>query len=208
MAASTRDVFINCPFDDEFSPGFRALVFGVIACGFRARCARELDDAGETRIDKLYRIIEQCRFGIHDISKTELDIENGLPRFNMPLELGIFLGAKRYGSENQKNKRCVILDREQYRFQMFMSDIAGMDIKAHNGDPRLMVKCIRDFLVTSSKRKTIPTAMRILESYDAFLEALPELARLSDFDPKDMLFPDFERLVIAWVDNNQPGKAA
>jgi hypothetical protein len=208
MAASTRDVFINCPFDDEFAPGFRALVFGVIACGFRARCARELDDAGETRIDKLYRIIEQCRFGIHDISKTELDIKNGLPRFNMPLELGIFLGAKRYGPKNQKNKRCVILDREQYRFQMFMSDIAGMDIKAHNGDPRLMVKCIRDFLVTSSKRKTVPTAMRILESYDAFLEALPELSRLSDFDPKDMLFPDFERWVIAWVDNNQPGKAA
>ena len=103
----------------------------------------------ETRIDKLDRIIEQCRFGIHDISKTELDVKNGLPRFNMPLELGIFLGAKRYGTDDQKNKRCVILDREQYRFQMFMSDLAGMDIKAHSGDPRVMVKCIRDFLVTA-----------------------------------------------------------
>lgn len=204
MAFSTRNVFINCPFDDDFAPGFKALVFGVIACGFRARCAREVDDAAETRIDKLYRIIEQCRFGIHDISKTELDAKNNLPRFNMPLELGIFLGAKRYGADEQKLKRCVILDREQYRFQMFMSDLAGMDIKAHDGDPRKMVKCIRDFLVTASKRRTIPSAPAILESYDAFQEALPELARLSAFDPGDMLFPDFERLVIAWVDGNRP----
>lgn len=207
MAASTRDVFINCPFDDEFAPGFRALVFSVIACGFRARCAREIDDAAETRIDKIYRIIEQCRFGIHDISKTELDKKSRLPRFNMPLELGIFLGAKRYGADRQKMKRCVILDREQYRFQKFISDIAGMDIKAHNDDPRLMVKCIRDFLATASKRKTIPTSIQISESYDSFIKALPELARLSSLDLKDVLFPDFERLVIAWVDLNSPTSA-
>ncbi len=207
MAASTRDVFINCPFDDEFAPGFRALVFSVIACGFRARCAREIDDAAETRIDKIYRIIEQCRFGIHDISKTELDKKSRLPRFNMPLELGIFLGAKRYGADGQKMKRCVILDKQQYRFQKFISDIAGMDIKAHNDDPRLMVKCIRDFLATASKRKTIPTSIQIAESYDSFLKALPELARLSSLDLKDVLFPDFERLVIAWVDQNSPTSA-
>lgn len=103
--ASARDVFINCPFDDDFAPGFRALVFGVIGCGYRARCAREVDDAAETRIEKLYRIIEQSRYGIHDISKTELDSDSGLPRFNMPLELGIFLGAKRYGREDQRKKK-------------------------------------------------------------------------------------------------------
>src|SRR4051794_260570 len=104
MASSSRDVFINCPFDDDFAAGFRALVFGVIACGFRARCAREMDDGTETRIDKLYRIIEQCRFGLHDLSRTELDSVNSLPRFNMPLELGILLGAKRFGDEGQKQK--------------------------------------------------------------------------------------------------------
>jgi hypothetical protein len=94
VVGSARDVFINCPFDDDFAPGFRALVFGVIACGYRVRCAREVDDAAETRIEKLYRIIEQSRYGIHDISRTELDEASQLPRFNMPLELGMFLGAK------------------------------------------------------------------------------------------------------------------
>lgn len=109
MVSSARDVFINCPFGDDFAESFRGLVFSVIACGYRARCAKEVDDAAETRIEKIYRIIEQCRYGIHDISKTELDEQNGLPRFNMPLELGIFLGAKRFGEADQKLKRCMVL---------------------------------------------------------------------------------------------------
>jgi hypothetical protein len=200
--ASARDVFINCPFDDGFAPGFRALVFGVIACGYRVRCAREVDDAAETRIEKLYRIIEQSRYGIHDISRTELDPGSNLPRFNMPLELGMFLGAKRFGGADQKSKKCVIFDREPYRFQMFISDLAGMDIKAHHGDPRRMVSSIRDFLATASRRSTVPTSIAILASYDSFLEALPEIAHVAGLDPADILFPDYERLVIAWVQNN------
>ena len=50
-------------------------------------------------------MIADCRYGIHDISRTELDRDSGLPRFNMPLELGIFLGAKRFGAEEQKRKK-------------------------------------------------------------------------------------------------------
>ena len=91
--------FINCPFDAAYAPIFDALVFAVFGCGFRARSARELDDGSQTRIDKLYGIIEECRHGIHDLSRTELDPIHNLPRFNMPPELGIDLGAKRFGDD-------------------------------------------------------------------------------------------------------------
>lgn len=158
-----------------------------------------MDDAAETRIDKLYRIIAESRYSIHDLSRTELDAANGLPRFNMPLELGIFLGAKRFGDEDQSQKRCMILDREQYRFQMFISDLAGMDIKAHAGDPRTIVQHVRDFLLTVSRRKTIPPTVELLESYDGFISALPDLAVTSGLNPADLRFPDFERLAQAWV---------
>jgi hypothetical protein len=86
------DVFINCPFDDDYRALFRAIIFAVIACGFRARCALEISDAATARIEKIYKIISECGYGVHDISRTELDEVNQLPRFNMPLELGIFLG--------------------------------------------------------------------------------------------------------------------
>lgn len=158
-----------------------------------------MDDGSETRIDKLYRIIEQCRYGVHDLSRTQLDAVNRLPRFNMPLELGLFLGAKRFGDDDQKQKRCLILDIESYRFQKFISDLAGMDVSAHRGDFRAMVERTRDWLVTVSRRKSIPTAAILLDSYDRFTAGLPAIALEAGTTLDDMVFADYERLVLAWT---------
>ena len=89
-----KSVFINCPFDDAYLPLFRALVFAVFECGLNPRCAQEVYDAEEVRIEKIIALIRDCRWGIHDISRTDLNLRN-LPRFNMPLEPGLFLDAKR-----------------------------------------------------------------------------------------------------------------
>lgn len=87
-----------------------ALVFAIHDCGYIARSALEAEDSAEVRMDKIAKIIKDCRYGIHDISRTEVAADTGLPRFNMPLELGL------------------ILDRARYRYQQFCSDIAGQDI--------------------------------------------------------------------------------
>lgn len=76
------------------------------------RCALEIQDSSQTRIDKIFRIISECRYGMHDICRTEPDPATNLPRFNMPLELGIFLGAKHFGDNYQNLKVCLILDKD------------------------------------------------------------------------------------------------
>lgn len=195
---STDDVFINCPFDSDYAPTFRALIFTIFACGFRPRSARELDDAGQTRIDKLYNLIDECRYGIHDLSRTELDEANHLPRFNMPLELGIFLGAKRYGGKAQKLKRALIFDLEQYRYQRFISDLAGMDIHEHGGDPMRAVREARNWLANVSRR-VLPSADRVTRTYEAFVDDLPALAAELEFDPDKIPYVDFERIVVSWL---------
>ncbi len=63
----TSSVFINCPFDDEYLPFFYAVVFSVIDCGYVARCAMGIDDSSEVRIEKITKIISECKYGIHDI---------------------------------------------------------------------------------------------------------------------------------------------
>ncbi|MBW8302017.1 MAG: hypothetical protein K0M60_20690, partial [Hydrogenophaga sp.] len=68
---------------------------------------------------------------------------NKLPRFNMPLELGLFLGAKRYGDTVQKRKKCLVLDCERYRYQKFISDIAGQDIDSHEGKVEILIDKVR-----------------------------------------------------------------
>lgn len=111
------NVFINCPFDAEYETLFHAIVFAVIHCGYNVRCALEAEDTGATRIDRIYRLIEECRFGIHDIARIEHDSINALPRFNMPFELGLFLGARRFGTAVQQDKRCLVLEAQRYRYQ-------------------------------------------------------------------------------------------
>src|SRR5579862_7835388 len=99
-----KRVFINCPFDAEYKPLFEAIVFAVFDCGYTPKCALEIDDASEVRIDKVFNIIADCKYGIHDISRTQATPSSGLPRFNMPLELGMFLAAKRFGVGKQRQK--------------------------------------------------------------------------------------------------------
>jgi hypothetical protein len=149
-------VFINCPFDEAYQPLFRASVFAVFDCGFIPRCSLEVYDSGQVRIDRIAKIIAECRFGIHDISRTELDPAHGLPRFNMPLELGMFLGAQRFGSGRQKQKNCLVLDIERYRYQKFVSDIAGQDISAHDATAAILIARIRDWLRAASGVRKLP----------------------------------------------------
>ena len=68
-----RDVFINCPFTADYQAHFQGIIFTVVRSGFTPRCARESDDGGEVRLDKICRIIRECPYSVHDISKTELD---------------------------------------------------------------------------------------------------------------------------------------
>ena len=142
-ATHETSIFFNCPFDQADKPVFEALVFAAFDCGYVPRCALEVDDAGQVRIEKILAIIRGCRLGVHDISRTEPDPVNALPRFNMPFELGLFVGAARFGARDQRRKVCLILDRERYRFQKFISDIAGQDIAAHQDDPELAIKALR-----------------------------------------------------------------
>src|SRR6266446_4395536 len=93
-----QNVFINCPFDKEYSSLFDAIVFTVHDMGFRPRCALEARNAGQFRLEKILEIKSKCKYSIHDLSRTELDPENRLPRFNMPFELGLDLGCKKFGS--------------------------------------------------------------------------------------------------------------
>lgn len=182
---------MNCPFDESYAPLFRAMTFTIIRCGFRPRCALEIVDGGSTRISKIEKLIEECPLGIHDISRTEADSVSGLPRFNMPLELGLFLGAKRYGDERQRRKKCLVMDREQYRYQAFMSDIAGQDISAHGNDIKRTISVVRSFLNSAKRGGPLPSAAVIQADIEMFNRRLPEICVPLHVDPNTLDYRDF-----------------
>lgn len=197
------NVFINCPFDSAYRPLFEAVVFAVYDCGFYPRCALEVDDSSQVRIEKITAIIKQCRLAIHDVSRTQIDRGTRLPRFNMPLELGLFLGAKAFGPGEQKRKAAIVLDTEQYRYQKYISDIAGQDIRAHGGRTGDAIHAVRNFLSSHAPGTVIlPGQAKIMERYDRFRAELPSACADLGLNPADLTFGDLTRFIIGWMTAN------
>lgn len=196
-------VFINCPFDHTYKPIFDAIVFAVHDLGFVARSALEIDDGSEVRLTKIERIIEECRYGIHDISNVALDANTGLPRFNMPLELGLFFGCKRFGDGRQRKKVCVILDSEPYRYRQCISDISGQDIHSHGGMHAQAIIKVRNWLAATSKPKFRPGGAEIVERYNRFLNDLPALCTALHRRLDDLTFGDLSEMIETWLQTNR-----
>jgi hypothetical protein len=203
VADFSNAVFVNCPFDADYKPIFDAIVFAITDLGFIARSAREGDDGGETRLSKIQGIIEQCRYGVHDISAVQLNPHYQLPRFNMPLELGLFLGCKRYGERSQQKKVALILDSEPHRYQIFISDIAGQDIHSHNNDVRTAIRELRTWLATESRRKRLPGGQDIFNRYQRFQAVLPSLCEELRLAPEEVTFKDLRQMAADWLSLNR-----
>lgn len=194
-----KDVFINCPFSPDYEEFFQAIVFAVVRSGYTPRCARENDDGGEVRIEKICRIIRECRYGVHDISNTDLDAASGLPRFNMPLELGLFLGARVFGRKPNAQKKALVFDRQKYRYQQFISDIAGQDIHAHDGKVDRLIEEIATWFRDEAHDARVPGGRAIATEFKRFQADLPDILRVRKLEPQELTFKDFHTLVANWI---------
>jgi hypothetical protein len=196
---SGRDVFINCPFTADYQNHFQAIVFTVVRSGFTPRCARESDDGGEVRFEKICRIISGCPYAVHDISKTEPDADSGLPRFNMPFELGLFLGAKRFGSRPHRQKKSLIFDRAPFRYQSFISDISGQDIHPHNGEVDQLIRELATWLRDQARDPKVPGGIAVADEYSKFKVDLPSIAGDMQLQLSELTFKDLVAVVARWI---------
>jgi hypothetical protein len=174
------------------------MVFTVIRSGFTPRCARETDDGGEVRFTKICRIIADCAYGIHDISKTEPDAASGLPRFNMPFELGLFLGAREF-SPGKKTKKTLIFDRDAYRYQQFLSDIAGQDIHAHDGQIEKLIEKTATWLRDEAQDPNVPGGRAIAQEFGRFQAVLPGICAVKRLHSDEITFKDLHAMAAGWI---------
>jgi hypothetical protein len=139
----------------------------------------------------------------NDLSAVALDVATGLPRFNMPLELGLLLGCKRFGSPNQSKKRILVLDRDQYRYRAFISDISGQDIRAHAGEPERAIREVRDWLSVASNRARLPGGAEVIYHYHKFRRALPGLCAAFALEPDRLTFTDLLNVISDWLEGGR-----
>ncbi|MCZ2845267.1 MAG: hypothetical protein O2U61_02015, partial [Candidatus Bathyarchaeota archaeon] len=113
---NSKSVFVNCPFDNEYFKLLKPLLFTLIYIGLKPRIS-ETSDSREVRLHKIKEMMEDSKFSIHDLSRMEPLTEDKLPRFNMPFECGIDFGIKLSNPQKYQNKKFLILEKEQYRYQ-------------------------------------------------------------------------------------------
>jgi len=148
--AFEKNVFVNCPFDQQYLPLLRPLLFTIIYLGLKPRIALEAMDAGQARLDKIVGLIADSRFGIHDLSRIEAARAGELFRLNMPFELGVDFGCRLFGRGRQKDKRFLVLEAEPHRYKAALSDLSGSDIESHGNEPYRVIGIVRNWLKNAS----------------------------------------------------------
>ena len=193
-----RNVFINCPFDDDYDKIFNAILFVTHRCGFILRCSKEYEDSSSIRIQNIIQLIRESKYSIHDLSRVTLDETANLPRFNMPLELGICIGAIEFGNKKQRDNKYLIIESEKFRFKQFISDLSGQDIRDHKDTDEGAIKIIRNWLSSKTTEK-IPSASIIISDYKRFLADLPDLCEENMWTIEELTFDEYSTLVTSWL---------
>lgn len=167
---NNNHVFINCPFDSEYVPLLRAMLFTIIYLDYKPFISQTISSA-QVRNNQIKQYIRSCRYGIHDLSRCHCMHKDDLPRFNMPYELGLDIGASEFGPISLRSKRILILEKEKYFYQKVISDISGQDIFNHDDNPKLLIKSIRDWF-SNNTDSLIISYNNIWDAYNQFTEDL------------------------------------
>lgn len=202
----SQNIFVNCPFDAEYEPILQAVLFTLVRFGLTPRIATERSDAGETRIDKIQQLIVSSKYSIHDLSRCQARTVGEHYRLNMPFELGLDFGCRNYGGKPFAEKKILVLEEQQYRYQVAISDLAGCDIEAHAGDYAVAMRKVRNWLVGQGSFETVGAA-RVLSEYEDFQEWHLERQIAAGFSEDDILdFPTAELLTSmkTWVAEGKP----
>ena len=195
-----RSVFVNCPLDEDYDRILRAVLFCLVRFGLIPRIATERGDAGEPRISKILDLIQSSRYSVHDLCRCQARDEGEYYRLNMPFELGLDFGCRRYGAGQLSTKVILVLEEQRYRYQAAISDLAGSDIEAHHGDYQLAVRKVRNWLAGMPGFEAIGAA-RVLADYEDFQEWYYERQRnlgFSEDDIQDYSIAELLRAMFDW----------
>jgi hypothetical protein len=108
----------------------------------------------------------------------------------------IFLGANLVSQD----KKCLVMDTEQYRYQRFCSDLSGFDPAAHGGDILQLICVVRDWLRSNLEpNEKIPGGEYIFARHKKFLAKLPGLCEQENLNLNSLHYIDYISLLQGWL---------
>ena len=169
-SAERHSVFLNIPYDSAFENLYLAYIASLSAFGLVPRATLEIPTS-QRRLDRILKLIQQCAFSIHDLSRVQLDAKAPrVPRFNMPFELGLAV------AQNAGNRRetWYVCETVQYRTSKSLSDLNGTDVRIHGGTVRGVFGALADIFVRRTRQPSVQEMYRI---YLVLRRNLPKIMR-------------------------------
>jgi hypothetical protein len=199
----TKNVFINCPFDEKYRVLLKPLLFTIKYCSLNPRIASERMDSSEVRIEKIQAIIEACKYSIHDLSRIKATEKGEFYRLNIALEIGLDMGCKLYNPDPKyKTKQSLILEGEKFSYQKALSDLSGSDVRCHHDDPEQLVEEVRAWLA-SFVEWDLPGPNTIWYEYNAFNMDLFSEFTANGFKQdqiEQLNMPEYLKYLNQWID--------
>ena len=183
-----------------------AMIFCVVRSGMTARLASESLEAGQSRLEKIIHLIENCKYSIHDLSRAVSKKKGEAFRMNMPFELGLDMGRRRAPDNQKADKKFVVFEQAPYELKRCLSDLNGVDVQFHRNNVDQVLKKVRDFLRVEAG-KALPGAAALEQEYYTFLGWMTEKKIFeghTEEEAKDL--PTQERLdeMVEWNRLNRP----
>jgi hypothetical protein len=191
------EVFLNIPYDKKFERLFLAYIAGISAFGMVPRATLEIPDSSR-RLDKILKLIGNCRYSVHDLSRVELDRRKpSTPRFNMPFELGLAVASQKHRGKAEAD--WYVFESTNYRLEKSLSDLNGTDPKIHDG----RVEGVLGELCHVFRRKgRQPSVQQMRKIYREIRKAQPVILKKAGAATpyKARVFQDICVAASAWAD--------
>lgn len=198
-----RNVFINCPYSRDYREFLWAIVFVLVRLGLEPKTASQDSDTGDLRIEKIKRLIETCRHGIHDLSLVISGAAGEPARMNMPYELGIDLGARWFGKAPLDRKVTLVLEKNAGSVKKALSDLGGNDPRTYSGSVDELIGQLRQhfYAFLAKEPGGIPDNFPTHDDlWNDWIEFIPWLQRKPDSKARSQ--KDIEKMEISEFTNN------
>jgi hypothetical protein len=171
------EVFLNIPYDKRFDRLFLAYIAGISAFGLVPRATLEIPSSSR-RLEKIVKLIETCRYSVHDLSRVQLDLRAPrTPRFNMPFELGLAVAAHKRAEHGKP--QWFVCETMVFRLAKSLSDLNGTDPYIHDGK---IVGVFRELCNIFSRPHNQPTVQQMRDIYRELRRNLPVILRRAGSD--------------------------
>lgn len=200
---NSKNVFINCPFDNDYFHLLKPLLFTIIYIDLIPKIS-ETKNSGNNRLELIKDLMIESKYSIHDLSRSEPMEMGDYPRFNMPFECGIDFGLKHEQNGSIKKNSILILVKEYENFHRVMSDIGGNDVLEHYNQPIKIVKAVRDWFRPNIGE--IPYDTEIWRKYNVFqgyYEEHLKNAKLNPHEKSSLTFSDIIGIMSKWIGANR-----